>query len=531
VVVTVAVRVLLAAGVWRLLRVLFTPGWRLLVPLGVTLVTPALLPSSAWYRQSITGLAAAAALVWALDAHVRWHEEGRWRHVGAAVAATAVGLGCYEKAALVPVLLLGVSVAVFGGGTASGGGTGSGADAERSRGWRAGLVPVVATGLLVAVFVLVYRLGPYDQGTEVPLRPGALLELTGRALETLLPGLLGGPWTWRYPQPYYGMADPAAATVTASFVVVGLGLLLALVRRPGQVFRAVFLAALWTFSSIGLVAVGRLSRAGMTLAEDYRLFADVSVALILCAALAVLPWRVGALGAAAPSAWWTAAGRRLTGLAVRGRHLPLRAAAQTIGVVALLAVLAGSAVSTERFARAWWQNPAGAWTERMRTGLELASARPRLVPRTVPPEIVPGWVQPDFLDAPLVALVRPDARFHDANGPQLTLDPTGRPVQAQLLRLGGTPPATLCTATLQPGAREPARAAFGTPVPLRPRRLGPPRPARHGQHDDRRGRRDAGRRGGTGAPVVEGRALPGAAHGALPRARRHDGLGGAGLQP
>ena len=70
--ITVAIRVLLLIGTWRLLRLLFGHRWILLVPFAIVATTPALVPPSAWYRQSITALVAALALVWATDQHVRW---------------------------------------------------------------------------------------------------------------------------------------------------------------------------------------------------------------------------------------------------------------------------------------------------------------------------------------------------------------------------------------------------------------------------------------------------------------------------
>ena len=73
--ITVGIRALLLLGAWRLLRLLFGARWLLLVPFTIIATTPALVPPSAWYRQSITALVAALALVWATDQHLRWLRE------------------------------------------------------------------------------------------------------------------------------------------------------------------------------------------------------------------------------------------------------------------------------------------------------------------------------------------------------------------------------------------------------------------------------------------------------------------------
>jgi hypothetical protein len=437
--VTLVVRLLLAVAFWRLLRRLVGARPAALVPFSVLLFTPALLPATAWYRQSITVLACTVAMVWALDAQLRYHAQRRWTDLTAVVVATAIGLACYEKAALIPLVLLASSVLLLGRGR------------RPSRWWqtiRPGLVPVLASSAVVAGFLLVYRTGPYDRGAASLVTPAQVFELTWRTVgEGVAPQLLGIGWPLSYPSPYFGVVQATTGWLVVAGVVAGLALLPALLRHPGRVLRALAFGSVWTFGSVTLVAIGRYPALGLLLVDATRLWADLVPGLLIAATLAVLPWQFGS-GPPGPPVTpvpATAGSRPVRSGAVRR----IRPALIGTGVAA---AMVGSALGWQQFAAGWWQNPTGDWISAARTSLAAAEDNPRIVPRPLPETVLPSWAQPTFpFDRPLISLLRPDARFEDGDGPALALSGHGRLGPYFTVPLGGTAAGPGCVATLTQG--------------------------------------------------------------------------------
>ena len=439
VVVTLMVRLMLAVAFWRLLRRLVGPRPAALVPFSVLLFTPALLPATAWYRQSITVLACTVAMVWALDAHLRYHAERRWTDLTAVVVATTIGLACYEKAALIPAVLLAASVLLLGRGR------------RPSRWWqtlRPGLPPVLASSAVVAGFLLMYRNGRYDRGDPTLVTPAQVFELTWRTVgEGVGPQLLGIGWPLSYPSPYFGVVRASTGWLLVAGVVAGLLLLPALLRHSGRVLRVLAFGSVWTFGSVTLVAIGRYPALGLLLVDATRLWADLVPVLLIAVTLAVLPWQFGS-GPPCPPGPPRPPGpgsRPVRSGAVRR----IRPALLGIGVAA---AMVGSALGWQQFAAGWWQNPTGDWISTARTSLAAAEDNPRIVPRPLPETVLPSWAQPTFpFDRPLISLLRPDARFEDGDGPALALSGQGRLGPYFTVPLGGTAVGPGCAATMLQG--------------------------------------------------------------------------------
>ncbi len=107
---------LLAAASFAMLRMLLTifgrrPG--ILIPLGIFLFCPLTLAGADWWSVAIEILPLEAATFMAVDAHVRYLRNGRLRTATAAAAWLAVGMAAMEKGAVVPLLLLALTVAYF----------------------------------------------------------------------------------------------------------------------------------------------------------------------------------------------------------------------------------------------------------------------------------------------------------------------------------------------------------------------------------------------------------------------------------
>jgi hypothetical protein len=97
------------------------------------------------------------------------------RHAALGLTWTALGLRCWDKAVLVPIVVVGV--------------TALRRPAAVRRYWPLWLGYLAVTGGYVAVYLtLTGRSGPVPVG-DVPALAGTMIG------GTFLPGLLGGPWT------------------------------------------------------------------------------------------------------------------------------------------------------------------------------------------------------------------------------------------------------------------------------------------------------------------------------------------------
>ena len=437
-IVTLAVRLLLAAGFWRVLRRLFGARPATLIPLAVLLFTPALVPATTWYRQSITVLACTVAIVWAVDAQLRWVLYRHRADLVSLTLITAAGLGCYEKAAAVPVILLGLTLAIFAGGVRQEAG-------RSSRPVRAGLYGVLASAAVVLVFLVIYRAGPYDQGSGASVSVPDVLKLAGSTTTRTIPLLLGGPYRWAFPVKYAGTAQLGQTAIVFCLLLVLLGLAVAVRRGPARTGRALIVLVAWLAPSVVIVAAGRFALYGTTLADAARLWADLVPGFLLAGALAVLPWRIGVARSAPPAQ--PAVPSRPQGGGARELTVPAIALAAVLAVV-----LVGSLISSFGYARQWWLNPTGQWIANARTSLVNAEPYPRTLATPLPESVMPSWVSLAFpTDAPLLLLLRPDMRFYDGDEPAKVMNASGVRSSYLPVTLAQTKKVDLCVTALPPG--------------------------------------------------------------------------------
>jgi hypothetical protein len=466
---TMVVRLLLAAAFWRLLRRVFGPRPAAVIPLVVLMITPALVPTTGWFRQSITVLACTVAMVWAVDAHIRWVTRRHGGDLLAVVAATAVGLGCYEKPAAIPGILAVTSLAMFWA---------RGRSRPRDA-VRASFPPILASTAVVVVFLVIYRFGPYDQGPGTPPSPLDVGRLAWQVISgTLLPLLLGGPWTWIYTTPYEGAPNVPTAGIVASLTVVGLAVLWAGAHGIGRVVRSFAVALAWITPSVTIITYGRGGDFDLVLADAVRLWADLVPGVLFAAALMIIPWRIGVRapatlpGPADAAADTADAEEPVTeGVVTRSRdgYLSLKLTPAVVaGGLALALVVGGSLVSTWRWYDKWRENPTDAWLSNVRSSLTSAEAFPRMLATPLPEPIMPAWVTAKFpTNAPLVLLMRPDVRFQDADGQARVLDAAGNLVPVMRAKIiSQTKPAPFCVAQIPGGAEQGVRVPLAKPAPF-----------------------------------------------------------------
>jgi multisubunit Na+/H+ antiporter MnhC subunit len=400
---TVLIRVALVLAVWRLLREVFGPRSALLLPLALVAVTPALLPTTAWYRQAMTALLAVVFLCVAAHQHLRFVRTGRRRYlVGVALAVTA-GLLTFEKAVLIAPWLLLLTAAAQ---------PASASVRKRLRMIRRGWASLAVAGALTAAHLLIYLTGPFDKGAPGQLGAGEVVRMIGRQLgEGLVPGLLGGPWRWRETSSYYSVPDPPVTLIVVGLALTALALAWSLRRNSRRTVWALAAFLGYYLPAAGIVAAGRLTRFGDVVALDYRLWPDVTVVAVFCACLAVIPTRAEQSG--------------------KPRTARPRAS-QGVLLTLVAAVLIGTVVSTATFIERWRANPTGDYLRTLQAQLRDAGSRPvRLAPVGLPSAVLPFWIDPNYSVEDLLAATEL-ATFHNIDGPVLVPDDAGRLVPLQL---------------------------------------------------------------------------------------------------
>ncbi|KDN20560.1 ArnT family glycosyltransferase [Amycolatopsis rifamycinica] len=365
---------------WCLLVRCFGRRWALLVPFTVFTASPLLLVPTLWWSYGVQLVPVVLATAGALHAHVRFlRDGGRW-WLGA-FAWTLSGLAFYEKAAVIPVLLAGVTVLL------------GRSFREHRRYWAAHAALLAG---FVAVFFVVTS-SQVGQGAQ-PMTAGTVADLTGRMLgDTLLPGLAGGPWSG---------AGPGATWAPSPFVVVVLLLAAAVavvaagVRAGGRRAWAAWalLAAVFAVD-VGLLALTRLREVGPGAGDDPRYVADLVLVAALCGAFAFLR-----PGAVAPS----------------GGHRE-----RPIALIVCVLLLASSAVGFSRLAPALRFERSAQYLGNVRAAVE---ENPDLVfyDTFVPSDVVHEWFGADSR-ASRVAGLLPGTHFDQPTNRMHQLDATGTP--------------------------------------------------------------------------------------------------------
>lgn len=271
---------------WWLLRTLIGNRPALLIPLALYLFTPLTFANDSWWQSGIESAPLQAVIFLSLIAHVHYVRSGRVRDLAAAAGCLAVGLFFFEKAAVIPVLLFGVTA-----GFLLDGGLAVTVRQSLARYWRAWLLYVG----MVAVYVAVL-LSALHSSTVKPAPASLSTGLTFSAnliKDTLLPGLLGGPWQWYFSSNNaIAYSAPSSALTWLSLLVTAAIVVASVLTRP-RAWRSWAILAVWVvLADIGPVFLGRLSSFGRfswLLELDTRYVADAAPVAAICVALAFWP--------------------------------------------------------------------------------------------------------------------------------------------------------------------------------------------------------------------------------------------------
>ncbi|MFI7588967.1 hypothetical protein ACIB24_18035 [Spongisporangium articulatum] len=491
------VRVALGVAFYRLLRRLVGPRLLITVPLAVMLFTPALLTATVWERPALTVLAATAAGLWAVDAFAAWQLQRQARSLVVVAAATLLACACHVSGIAVPAVLLALQLTVLAG---------------RSR-WPGALLGLIASAVPAAAFLGLYLTRSGAAGTPAaPHAPADVAGAVGRALlHQVVPGLLGGPYGWDGARAYAVVLSPGTTLTVLFWAVAVVGFGVAVRRGPGRTARAAGFFALVLVAAAAVASVARTDAVGVLFSRADLLTVLLVPYLVLAASIAAFPaadaseapeageasdavrydhpaetplppaelasgvpmtrrerrlaeaaaqtgltsqtsqtsqttrttWTTRTAGAPAP---------RTAATAVPERPREIGTGGLTLAVV-VAAVLAGSLVSTVTYGIAWWDNPTGRWLSTMRGYVGDAEAYPRILATPLPRSIQPDAQSRVFpSSAPLVLLIRPDARFHDADGQSRSVNDTGAldtPLTANL----GMSESSGCVGSIRGGQR------------------------------------------------------------------------------
>lgn len=395
-----------------MLVTVFGRRWAILPLLVVYLASPLTLTSYMWWSSAINQVPLQAAFCLTIAAAVCYFRTGRRRWLVATLAAMALGLLFYVKAALLLPVVVGLGL-LFYGPTTSRPSASNRLEAlwqdVRARVTHRPLL-LVSTLALVAAYTVYYL-----RNVNNPLESTDVDWLT--TADNLFrlsygPALIGGPWQWWNPIPPTGLVDPPGWATTATFVLFAL-VLYRLWQRGGARWSALILLGGYLAADYVLMATGRAAVIGSVAAREMRYIADAAPITVLCVGLLLLDSRRPHDSEPTPSV--------TTALADRRR------AAVTVLVGAL--ALSGAVASTVQYVRFWHADYAS--KVYINTVAAYAGQRDlRLIDGLVPPDVTPLSYPANV--ASFVFRPYPTVHFPSSGNDLQVLDAGGHPRDADI---------------------------------------------------------------------------------------------------
>lgn len=408
----IVLQVLAALAVLRLLRVLMGDRPALLVPLAIFVFSPLTLGAVGWWSAASLSMPLQIALPWFCADAVLLARTGHRRYAVTGSLAFLISMSYYERSLVIPLMAFALVTVLM---------VAQGEDFPARVAWRRARALWVGSLLVIAVWAWTF-LSFATTETAGSATVGQAGALTRSLLWNMLPGLVGGPWSWSDVPPGTPLSEPP----TGAFVLAVAGLAVLVVwtswRRRGA-------ALLWAATAAVLVA----SQAPVGLGRGATGFADVLpltfryytgeavVAALVVAVLMILPRRspgtAGALRGMTQAAAPLLTHLRSTQLVRRGSVL----------LVPLLTVafVISSVVSTVDFIRSWAGDPSKEYLTTARGALAEAG-NTTLLDLTVPEDVMWSLAAPynklSYVFGPLTD--RP--QFADATHDLRVLDETGR---------------------------------------------------------------------------------------------------------
>lgn len=377
-------------------------GWRpvLLVPLTFALFTPLALPGFAWWAAGLNTLPMQAALAWAVGEAVLLVRTGNPRHAVTGVLVFLGGLLFFEKAAVIPFVAFAV-VALLGYVT----GTFSVREV-----WQRGLRLWVASLALTVAWIGVYLVVVDQKRWSFDL--AMTWDLLSRSFtHGIVPGIVGGPWSWQRWAPASPWATPPVSVMVLGWVVLVVAVAVVLVRKT-RIWPVLVVALGYAVACQIPIYLMRSSRfTALELAQTLRYLPDLVVVLALLAAVGFCAPNRDSRFSAALSA----------------------SKARTAICVSLAALfVASSLYSTHTFLKVWQDNPVPAYLNNARASLASTSSAAPLLDQEVDPLILQRVAAPENLASHMFALASPRPEFASATTDLRMFDRTGTLLPAKV---------------------------------------------------------------------------------------------------
>ncbi|MBD8869681.1 hypothetical protein [Nocardioides donggukensis] len=388
------------ACLWALVT-MFGPRWGILAPLALYLTTAVVTPAGMWWAASLNQVPHQLVIFLSIGCWVRYLRGPRHLWLGLTLLVLLVGLLSYVKTVFLFPVLAYLLLAFF----ASGG-------ARRRVLWSVRRYwPAAASAATLALVFTVYY------ASHVPSLvtgdgDGDPSGLAGTLIGTsLVPGMVGGPWTWWNYNPPVPVAQPPEVAAHLAWVAVAfvIAYLYLTRRRTGRVWA---LLAGYTVSAYLVLATTRGSLVGALAGLEYRYLTDVGALFPLCLGLASMRL-LGAVESTVP------------------REEPmLTVAVPSIASATAVALVGGLGVfSSVRYVHVWHSdNPGETYVKNAREGLRGSPAT--VVDVQVPDTVIPANAYPANLTSILLPVVSGNAEFDRATPELVVLDDAGNPRRA-----------------------------------------------------------------------------------------------------
>jgi hypothetical protein len=368
---------------FKLLVMIFGPRKSILLPLALFLFTPLTLDAFLWWAAALNYLPLQLGMILAIYGHVKYVRTGEWGWLVGAIAGILFALAFFEKGLLIPIYLVGLTLAVLRGQDGQNGWT------LLLRRW-----PATATYAVLSVAYLAFYRAHVSFGFTYSPDALTVSQLAGRVVgTTFIPGMFGGPWRWLPIGNSGGVAAPPELLRWASWeLFVVLVLASVLLRRHAA--KAWALLAAYLAADIALLAVGRGSAIGPVSGQAYRFVADAAVPLSLTVAFLLIPQ-------ADELAPLTRVGEVIRHVVTRRRWVPVIAGALVINAFAMSAIY-----TTQRYSELSAGNPSRPYMSNARASLAALPSGTVLLDGPVAGNVLSFLSYPDNLSSHVFAPFR-----------------------------------------------------------------------------------------------------------------------------
>ncbi len=285
-IVLIAVASLMA---WRAFRTLLGNRPAILIPLALYLASPLTFQSYSWWISAVETIPLQIAIFGSLDAHIKYIRTRRFWHAVAAACWLAFGLFCFEKSAVIPLLLFAATAGFLVRRRSLLVATRT-AVADFWRAWALYLG-------VVAIYLVLFFAELAKWKTARPAIPAnghtAVTFAWSLIFHSFVPGLLGGPWHWSITKGAAGgnaHPPPEVAWLALAFMA-GIVIATLLTRRRAWRGWAILIGWLVVDDILPVVAgrVANFPSYASILGAQTRYVADVSAVAAIAVALIFWP--------------------------------------------------------------------------------------------------------------------------------------------------------------------------------------------------------------------------------------------------